>query len=398
MSVPPRCAPGDTLIERVPRAAVPSHRKVTFVSHARIRRSGRIALTAVALAASLALGSVGAAVAADDDTPAAEMFAPLTAETRGTQANATAAATGVERLAGADRFSTAVEISKANFAPGVNVVLIANGLSFPDALSGAPLAGMVGAPILLVNATSIPEAVKKELTRLAPQYIAVLGGTGAVGSKVFSQLKAYAATGEIDRISGADRFETSGAVADIVLEIAAPQVVFVANGMNFPDALAAGPLAGVDQGPLLLVQKDSIPQPIKDRLKAIKPQAIVVLGGTGAVGSAVFNGLKNYTSGDVFRLAGADRFETAATIASLWEGIPTPTVFVSSGMQFPDALAVAPVATGVDAPVLLVQPNAIPQAVKDQLKARKPQHIVIVGGTGVVSTSVQKQLQSYIVP
>ncbi len=367
-------------------------------------RRSRLALTSLALTAALAVAAVAPAYAADDEGSIADMFAPRSAEARPGEArsseprsSAAAAATGVQRLAGADRFETAVKISKANFAPGVNVVLIANGMTFPDALSGAPVAGATGAPILLVTAGAIPASVKAELKRLAPSFIAVLGGTGAVGSKVYSQLKGYATSGEILRLAGADRYQTSGVIAKEVFGDMS-STVYIANGTTFPDALAAGPAAGLNGAPLLLVQSNKIPDPIKARLAAIDPSDIVVMGGTGAVSDSVVTQLRKYTP-NVHRIAGADRYGTAAMMSSIfWQDVPTPTVYISSGLQFPDALAVAPVAAGEDGPLLLVQPNAIPQSVKDELRVRKPQRIVIVGGTGAVNTAVAKALEKYIVP
>ncbi len=69
----------------------------------------------------------------------------------------------VTRLAGADRYETAVEISKAlNPDPGagIDTAYIATGANFPDALGGGPLAASKHGPILLVPGTSIPAVVE----------------------------------------------------------------------------------------------------------------------------------------------------------------------------------------------------------------------------------------------
>jgi len=80
--------------------------------------------------------------------------------------------------------STAAAISAANYAPGVGVVYIATGLNFPDALAGAPAAGLNGAPVLLVKYDSIPPATATELARLRPARIVILGGAGVVSAAV----------------------------------------------------------------------------------------------------------------------------------------------------------------------------------------------------------------------
>ncbi|MCI0582311.1 MAG: cell wall-binding repeat-containing protein [Chloroflexi bacterium] len=98
----------------------------------------------------------------------------------------------VIRLAGADRYATAVAISKAFFAPGVEVAYIAYGLNFPDALAGAAAAGFRGGPVLLTPTNSLNAATAAELTRLKPKRIVVLGGTSVISSAVYQTLAGYA--------------------------------------------------------------------------------------------------------------------------------------------------------------------------------------------------------------
>jgi putative cell wall-binding protein len=97
----------------------------------------------------------------------------------------------VTRFAGADRFSAAADISAQSFAANADVVYIANGLTFPDALSGAPVAGENAAPVLLVTAPAIPDSVKAELARLNPKRIVILGGPNSVSTAVAAELESF---------------------------------------------------------------------------------------------------------------------------------------------------------------------------------------------------------------
>ncbi|MEO8468971.1 MAG: Ig-like domain-containing protein, partial [Chloroflexota bacterium] len=117
----------------------------------------------------------------------------------------------VTRLAGASRYETAAAISAASFAANVPVAYVATGLSFPDALAGAAVAGWAGGPVLLVPGTSIPTAIANELTRLNPGRIVVLGGTGVVSDGVKAALGAYT-SGLVTRLAGASRYETAAAI------------------------------------------------------------------------------------------------------------------------------------------------------------------------------------------
>jgi putative cell wall-binding protein len=97
----------------------------------------------------------------------------------------------VDRLFGADRYSTAAAISAATVAPRPALAYVATGANFPDALAGAAAAGSKGAPVLLVTAGSIPAATAAELTRLGPARIVVLGGPPVVSDEVKFALAAY---------------------------------------------------------------------------------------------------------------------------------------------------------------------------------------------------------------
>jgi len=98
----------------------------------------------------------------------------------------------VSRLAGADRYATAAAISAATFAPGVDVVYLAIGTNFPDALAGAAAAGHKGGPLLLVAGDSLPPATRAELARLKPARIVILGSTSVVSSAVLQASEAAA--------------------------------------------------------------------------------------------------------------------------------------------------------------------------------------------------------------
>ncbi|WP_285116582.1 cell wall-binding repeat-containing protein [Leifsonia sp. fls2-241-R2A-40a] len=97
----------------------------------------------------------------------------------------------VSRIAGSNRLETSAAISAANFAPGVATLYVAVGDQFPDSLSGAPVAGAARAPVLLTWPTWLQPSTIKELQRLKPKKIVILGGPSAVTSSVAAQLQKY---------------------------------------------------------------------------------------------------------------------------------------------------------------------------------------------------------------
>jgi spore germination protein YaaH/putative cell wall-binding protein len=195
------------------------------------------------------------------------------------------------------------------------------------------------------------------------------------------------------RLAGADRYATAAAISSIIF---APDVAmaFVATGANFPDALAASPAAATVSGPMLLTQRDALPQPTVDELVRLRPRAIVVVGGTGVVSDQVVAQLAAYTAGGVSRLAGPDRFATAAAISRAFFGPGGAVAYVATGANYPDALSAGSAAAGASAPVLLVTRDGVPTATAAELSRLRPQRIVVVGGAGVVGDAVLSRLAS----
>jgi len=191
-----------------------------------------------------------------------------------------------DRLAGADRFETAAQVSRAGFPAGAGIAYLVTGTNFPDALAGGVLAARAGGPILLVTHGEIPAATAAELARLRPSQILVIGGPGVVSDAVLNAARAYASTGAVGRTYGADRFQTAVAVSVATFGATAASA-FVANGTGFPDALAAVPIAARIGGPLLLVQTNSLPAATAAELYRLNPPSVFILGGSGVVSDQV---------------------------------------------------------------------------------------------------------------
>ena len=97
----------------------------------------------------------------------------------------------VARADGADRFETAVEVSRGAF-PSASVVFIAGGAGFADGLAAAGASPDVPGPLLLARRDSLPSRVVDELNRLRPAQIVVLGGAASVGPEVEDELRRLA--------------------------------------------------------------------------------------------------------------------------------------------------------------------------------------------------------------
>ena len=296
----------------------------------------------------------------------------------------------VLRYAGSDRYATAAVISQTDFAGGANTVFITTGQNFPDALAGTAVAGMLGAPILLVQTDAIPGATAGELARLGPDTIVILGGTAAVSSTVATLLEEY---GTVFRLSGANRYATAAAISQYGFPGGAP-VAVVVTGESFADALPAGPGAIALGGPVLLTAGTSLPSQTAAELARLGLTEILVIGGPNAVSDDVVASLS--TIAPTTRISGGDRYATAVAMSTRAFGPGVPRVYVAVGTNFPDALAGGSAAGINGSPMLLVQTNSVPTVVADEILRLAPDDIVVLGGIAVIADTVEQALEDLL--
>ena len=265
---------------------------------------------------------------------------------------------GYTRLYGGDRYETAIEISKLERNSAENVIL-ASGLNFPDALAGGPLAHMLDAPVLLTRGTSanIESNVLDRISQLSAKNIYILGGESAVSSGVFNQLKDLGY--HVDRLFGKDRFETATAIANKMDELRGcpPEFIFVADGLNYPDALSASPAAAIKKVPILFTPSNQagLRATTANYASSCGAETAVLLGGTAVVkpdAAASLAGLGLASS----RVSGNDRYETSAAIYNAYKSIfGGNNAVIATGLNFPDALAGGVLAAKLSAPLFLVR-------------------------------------------
>ncbi len=306
-------------------------------------------------------------------------------------------------VAGTDRYATAIEASKLAYPQGLYVagsrtVVIATGMNWPDALGGTALAGAVDGPILLVGTNTMPAGVLAEIERLGAEKAIILGGTSAVGLAVQTALEtALEGADNVDRIAGTDRYETANEIALRVIELLEDDydgTAFVATGGNFPDALAAAPLAAAQKWPLYLADPATGLSPATvDAMEDVTD--VLILGGTAVVSPQTEAALETLLgTANVDRLSGADRYKTAVAVATHAvdeAGHTWNRVGIATGENFPDALA-GGVLQGKAGSVMLLTPSATLNADTAAALLGNSDDIVTVtffGGTGAVSDAVR---------
>ncbi|WP_256838456.1 cell wall-binding repeat-containing protein [Ornithinimicrobium faecis] len=292
----------------------------------------------------------------------------------------------IVRVDGVDRYDTAARVSQ-QFAPGVDTVYIATGADFPDALAAAARSGSLDGPVLLVRPDWLPGVTRVELDRLAPANIVLVGGQEAVSTEVEQQLRDFLPETSITRHDGIDRYATAALISG---DFESADVVYVATGHDYPDALAGAARAGSLDGPVLLVKTDRVPHTTVAELERLAPERIVALGGPVAISDEVVDRLGDF--GSVERVAGDNRYETAAEIAADWE--TSQDIYVATGENWPDALAGAARAATTDSPVLLVKSKTIPAATWAELERLDPGRIFVLGGPLAIAPEVLDRMRT----
>lgn len=300
------------------------------------------------------------------------------------------------RIGGKDRYLTAVELSKSKFSSAETVV-IATGENFPDALSSAPLAAALRAPILLTKASLLPEAVVQEIQRLGASKAYIIGGTGVVSDSVKDRLVSLGL--QVERIGGRDRYETSALIAEKIVAVLSKTKfyrVYIVTGENYPDALSISPVASSEASPILLVKKDVLPAKVSEFINKFTVRNCVIVGGEGVISKSVELYLPNSK-----RIYGANRYSTSLEIARFAYSLPwfeRNSIYVATGENFPDALASGVCAVNDRAVLLLVRTN-IPLWYETEnflsyLKVVK--NVNVVGLEGAVSEQVVSRIMDLI--
>jgi putative cell wall-binding protein len=172
---------------------------------------------------------------------------------------------------------------------------------------------------------------------------------------------------------------------------------YIVSGVNFPDGIALAPLAGATNSITYLANEHgSIGEGFSMWSHAGRrgTTRVVIIGGTAAVHKRTESLVRDGNfKGAVERIAGTDRYDTAALVAT--RAYPqAETVFLASGSNYADALSAGPAAAHVKAPVLLTAQGGLPARTSQALASMGAKNVVVIGGEAAVGASVVQQLEA----
>ncbi|GAA0126699.1 hypothetical protein UT300019_26020 [Clostridium sp. CTA-19] len=285
--------------------------------------------------------------------------------------------TDVKKIYGKDRYATAVEVSKEGWK-NTDVAIVANGLGFADALCSTPLSKAIDGPILLTSQENLPTDTKDELRRLGAKRVYIIGGTGAVSTKVEKEIKGMGI--KISRLGGANRYDTSLEVAKELSKFVNINNIMVISGEESTqgaDALSVAPLAALNNMPMLLTSKKEMQSNIKSWINRQYPDNTYVIASNKTIDDKTVADLPR-----IERIYGKDRYDTNLKVLDKFNFyLEYDNVYVAQGTPpgTVDALTTGPLAAKKSSPLLLVS-DKILSSQKSYLKGITANEVVGVGG------------------
>ena len=296
-------------------------------------------------------------------------------------------AASVDKIVGDNRYETAAMISKRAYATADTVVLV-NDDAIPDALAATPYANALKAPILLTSKNALTAVTKDEIVRTGAKKVVLIGGEAVLPEALVEELKAVGVT-TVDRIKGDTREETALEIAKALNDfnksnkLEAINSVAVVNGTNgLADAVSVAAIAAEKGMPIILSNPKKGIEVSKDFIKDNKISNSYIIGGDSVVSEEVAESLPA-----AIRIEGKNRNDTnARVIEEFYKGKELNNIYVAkdglkkSG-ELIDALSVGVLAAKNSAPVVIVG-SKLSDTQKSLFKNKVIKTITQVGGNG----------------
>lgn len=279
-----------------------------------------------------------------------------------------------QRYGGKDRYETSIKISQ-NFSNKSEYAILVSGQNYPDALCACPLSKKYNAPIILTTEEKLDERAAELIKSSEVSKVFIIGKS--ISKNVEEHLNSMGIKSE--RIGGENRYETAMLVADYV---GVKDRIVVVSGENYPDALSIAPIAAIMDMPIILVNKEVVPDVVKNSLKDKNYTYTYVIGSEGAISEGVKSQFKNSE-----RIFGQDRYGTnIAVINRFMDVLDLSNVYLASAVNFPDSLSGSALAQKNKAPLVLTSED-INETEQNNIKQilASARNTYVLGSEGAVS-------------
>ncbi|WP_125152528.1 cell wall-binding repeat-containing protein [Clostridium rectalis] len=303
----------------------------------------------------------------------------------------------ISRIGGKNRYETSINIAKNYSNKKLKNVIITSGNNFPDALSGTMLLNKLKAPILLVNKNvrDSRETTNFIINNLTEEGCIYILGEKDIVDETFEYYFKHMGFKNIKRLGGENRFATNKSIVKF-LNVEKKTPLFITNGFGFADALSLSFIAAKKGYPVIISNKEKLPNEAIDILEDIKPSKIFLVGGEAVIGDSIIDELTNFlpylNREDITRISGENRYDTCLNICEEF-GVSRDTAIITNGNDFPDALSVSALSVKTNAPVILINDNYILNQ-KEYLDNNNYKNLILIGGAASINTESQRVLEN----
>ncbi len=262
---------------------------------------------------------------------------------------------------GKNRYETAVAITELGFPQGAPALVLVVGDDYEEAVCAAPLAVAYSGALLLVPPEGLTDALSKEIERLAPTQVFLVGISQL--RTITREVEEVLEAPEVTVLSGDDRYETAALVAEAVAEkTGAVEKVVVVSDEGFLDALTVGTLAAAKGWPILFTRED----------RGAPRATTNVIDDLGVTSALVVGTEVELELDDVDTKMGDNSDETAALVVAyaLTQGLSFRHTVIATGDAFPDALVATPYVALDKGMLVLVKGGELPVASRTLLESK----------------------------
>lgn len=210
------------------------------------------------------------------------------------------------------------------------------------------------------------------------------------GGRVINTVTVQPAYSQGQRIGGSTSDNSSLSLAVAQKGWTSAENVIITRDDIVADSMVAVPLSKKLDAPILMTPSNEISPTMLAEINSLGAKHVYIIGGTSAVTVNVEDVLRQAGLA-ITRFAGADRYDTAAQVASMIGN--SSTVYLAYGYGEPDALAASAFAAEKGIPILLTQTNVLPAVTKQAIENCGASTISILGGTGIISTGLENSLK-----
>ena len=282
----------------------------------------------------------------------------------------------LNRLAGQDRFTTAVAIASSKWTQS-NYAILAYGYNYPDALAATPLAKKYDAPILLTEKDTLTPVTKQELVNLNTKNVFIVGSNEVISTIVENELAKMGVN--VIRLAGQNRYDTAVKIAEQLENVSD---VVIVSGDKYDGALSVASIAAKNNMPILLVQGENLPDSV---ISYLRKKSITKTYVIGDINDKIINQLSNTE-----RITGSSIYEINTNVLQKFDvEYNFDNMFLATGEDFIDALTCTACAAKASAPILLVntsKPLATVQYMNSKINVVK--QIIVLGDEAAVANTL----------